>query len=171
VRLGGAESPRPSAPSGNDRSVGTVLVPSWCRGRRLAPGRANALRPHLRAAESLSGARLLVFGSSRSGSEPSLRCSGSLPWVSAGGRSTFSGLESGAQAHRPGAGRWCLRVARAAPRSSFAQGRKWYSPAVLREPVVLPGRWASGGSRAVARGPSNPSLERAQKARRSAQSR
>jgi hypothetical protein len=171
ARLGGAEHPRPSASVGKEGAVVGVCALSWWRRRGLASGEARTLRLLVRAAESASAAGSSVFGTGRSGGEQSLGATSALPSRVPRGHCFFVGSEAGARGQRPGAEFRSLRHAAVALQTSSMNGQGWYDRTVLREAVVPSDRWPWGRSRAIARGPSNPSLVRTRKARRTVQSR
>lgn len=156
VRLGVAERPRPSAPSGKERGVHFVSELSWCGRRELASGRVCALPKFGRVAESLSVAGGSVFGAHRSGSDQSVSARATLPSRGAAGRWSFLRSERGARAKRPGAELLCLRAGAVPPRRSFMYRRWWDGRAVLRESAVPFDRRSSRVSRGVAKGRRTP---------------
>ena len=114
------EAPRPSASGGSGGKSRGSFYQAWRGERESSPGRVCALRPVLRAAESVSGPGSSVLGIGRSGGGKSLGSMTISLLQRVPGRSDVSRYVPGAMARGPGA------------------ERSW-----LREPAVARQRWFS----------------------------
>ena len=118
------EAPHPPASRRGGGKFKGSFYQAWRRQGELASGRACALRPVLRAAESASLAEPSVFGICRSGGGKSRGCTPISPSQRVSGNCGLSRYAPGAMARGPGAERSCLREAAVPRQRWFAHRRR-----------------------------------------------